>query len=110
LLQVENKTPFVPAMFVFPDEEGVDTLYVAVEVIFDIGQDGRLLGSTIRAVEEHGGLLRTPGRCVAVGSYQPRGWRKRLSQAQVASSSAKRPANAPWSLSLIGARARSTSM
>jgi hypothetical protein len=38
VLQVENRTPFVPAMFVFPDAEGVDTLYVAVKATFTIGQ------------------------------------------------------------------------
>jgi hypothetical protein len=34
VLQVENKTPFVPAMFVFPDQDGIDTLYVAVKATF----------------------------------------------------------------------------
>jgi hypothetical protein len=38
VLQVENKTPFVPGMFVFPDEDGVDALYVAVKATFTIGK------------------------------------------------------------------------
>lgn len=46
MLQVENQTPFVPAMFVFPDPEGVDTLYVALKATFTIG-DG-----TLRVAEE----------------------------------------------------------
>lgn len=40
MLQVENRTPFVPAIFVFPDPQGIDTLYVAVKATFAIG-DGK---------------------------------------------------------------------
>lgn len=37
---MENRTPFVPAMFVFPDTRGVDTLYVAVKATFTIAAGG----------------------------------------------------------------------
>jgi len=37
MLQLVNHSPFVPAMAVFPDPRGVDTLYVAVKATFDIG-------------------------------------------------------------------------
>jgi hypothetical protein len=30
VLQVKNKTPFVPGMFVFPDPAGIDTLFITV--------------------------------------------------------------------------------
>jgi len=40
MLQVKNKTPFVPGIFVFPDEEGIDTLYVAVKATFQITPEG----------------------------------------------------------------------
>lgn len=45
MLQVENQTPFVPAMFVFPDREGVDTLYVALKATFGFG------GGRVRVAE-----------------------------------------------------------
>lgn len=40
MLQLENQTPFVPGMFVFPDVTGIDTLYVALKATFVIGQRG----------------------------------------------------------------------
>lgn len=36
MLQLRNQTPFVPAMFLFPDEQGVDTLYVALKATFEL--------------------------------------------------------------------------
>jgi len=36
MLQVRNDTPFIPGMFMFPDERGVDTLYVAVKATFTL--------------------------------------------------------------------------
>ncbi|RKH55955.1 DUF2169 family type VI secretion system accessory protein [Corallococcus llansteffanensis] len=36
MLQLRNQTPFVPAMFLFPDERGVDTLYVALKGAFEL--------------------------------------------------------------------------
>lgn len=41
MLQVSNDTPFVPALFVFPDPRtGVDTVYVTVKATFAIGERG----------------------------------------------------------------------
>jgi hypothetical protein len=34
VLQLRNDTPFRPGLFVFPDEEGIDTLYVAVKATY----------------------------------------------------------------------------
>jgi hypothetical protein len=36
VLQVLNETPFVPGIFVFPDEQGVDTLYTVLKATVDI--------------------------------------------------------------------------
>jgi hypothetical protein len=41
MLQVRNETPFTPGMFLFPNEQGVDTLYVVVKATFDI-REGRI--------------------------------------------------------------------
>jgi hypothetical protein len=40
MLQVENQTPFVPGMFLFPDAAGVDTLYVVLKATFALGPRG----------------------------------------------------------------------
>ncbi|WP_342376222.1 DUF2169 domain-containing protein [Myxococcus stipitatus] len=40
MLQVRNETPFVPGIFLFPDAQGVDTLYVVVKATFEIGRAG----------------------------------------------------------------------
>lgn len=37
MLQLKNETPFVPAIAVFPNQHGIDTLYVAVKATFDLG-------------------------------------------------------------------------
>lgn len=37
MLQLKNSTPFAPAIAVFPDKEGVDTLYVMVKATFTLG-------------------------------------------------------------------------
>ncbi|PTL77833.1 DUF2169 domain-containing protein [Vitiosangium sp. GDMCC 1.1324] len=39
MLQARNETPFTPGMFLFPNEQGVDTLYVVVKATFDLRQD-----------------------------------------------------------------------
>lgn len=39
MLQLRNETTFRPAIFVFPDEEGIDTLYVAVKATYTITGD-----------------------------------------------------------------------
>jgi hypothetical protein len=36
MLQIENHTPFAPAIAVFPDKDGVDTLYVIVKATFTL--------------------------------------------------------------------------
>lgn len=36
MLQVENRTPFAPAIAVFPNREGIDTLYVVVKATFNL--------------------------------------------------------------------------
>jgi hypothetical protein len=36
VLQLSNKSPFKPAIAVFPDPRGVDTLYVAIKATFDL--------------------------------------------------------------------------
>lgn len=40
MLQVRNETPFVPGIFLFPDAQGVDTLYVVVKATFKLGREG----------------------------------------------------------------------
>ncbi len=37
MLQVRNETAFVPGLFVFPDEQGVDTVYTALKATFELG-------------------------------------------------------------------------
>jgi hypothetical protein len=36
MLQLHNTTPFTPAIFLFPNEKGVDTLYVALKATFEV--------------------------------------------------------------------------
>jgi hypothetical protein len=36
MLQLKNKSPFVPAMSVFPNKDGIDTLYVVVRATFTL--------------------------------------------------------------------------
>ncbi len=36
MLQIENKTGFVPGLFVFPDPDGVDTAYFALKATFEV--------------------------------------------------------------------------
>ncbi len=38
MLQLKNKTPFEAGIAVFPDENGVDTLYVTVRATFELGK------------------------------------------------------------------------
>ncbi|RKH47405.1 DUF2169 family type VI secretion system accessory protein [Corallococcus sicarius] len=37
MLQVQNETPFVPGLFILPDEAGVDTVYLSVKATFHFG-------------------------------------------------------------------------
>lgn len=41
MLQVRNQTPFSPGMFLFPDAQGVDTMYVVLKATFSL-KGGRL--------------------------------------------------------------------
>ncbi|WP_164010454.1 DUF2169 family type VI secretion system accessory protein [Pyxidicoccus trucidator] len=36
MLQVQNETPFVPGLFILPDEQGVDTVYLTVKATFQL--------------------------------------------------------------------------
>lgn len=38
MLQLKNSSPFEPAIALFPDEGGVDTLYVVVKATFELGE------------------------------------------------------------------------
>jgi hypothetical protein len=51
MLQVRNETPFVPGIFLFPDDKGVDTLYVVVKATFDIrGEEPRIAEQQLELV------------------------------------------------------------
>lgn len=50
MLQVENRTPFVPAMFLFPDREGVDTVYAVLQATFALGAAGPRVAEVQRPV------------------------------------------------------------
>jgi hypothetical protein len=53
LLQLINQTPFAPAMFLFPNEDGIDTLYVAVKASFDLSS------TTPKIAEQQRGIVLT---------------------------------------------------
>lgn len=42
MLQLKNRTPFAANMALFPDEQGIDTLYVLVRATFNIGKQWTL--------------------------------------------------------------------
>lgn len=50
MLQVENQTPFAPALFVFPDAAGVDTLYVVLKATFALTARGVAVAEEQRKV------------------------------------------------------------
>jgi hypothetical protein len=50
MLQVRNETPFVPAIFLFPDAQGVDTLYVVVKATFELGREGPVVAPKQQAL------------------------------------------------------------
>jgi hypothetical protein len=50
MLQLKNSTPFEAAFFVFPDADGVDTLFVAVKATFGLGSAGVVLAEKQRPV------------------------------------------------------------
>lgn len=51
MLQVHNETPFTPGMFLFPNEQGVDTLYVVVKATF------ALRGNTLAVAPQQRALV-----------------------------------------------------
>lgn len=48
MLQVRNDTPFVVVLLLFPDEQGIETVYVTVKATFDIRPDGVEVAATQR--------------------------------------------------------------
>jgi hypothetical protein len=62
VLQVENRTPFVPAMFVFPDAEGVDTLYVVVKATFTIARGAPRVAEEQRPIVPADAYRGEPGK------------------------------------------------
>ena len=51
MLQLINKTPYAPAMFLFPDEHGVDTMYAVAKATFDISTESPTLAETQTPVQ-----------------------------------------------------------
>ena len=39
MLQLRNTTPFKGALSLFPNEEGIDTLYVVIKATFQLGEE-----------------------------------------------------------------------
>lgn len=46
MLQLENNTPFIGSLAIFPDAQGSDTLFVSVKATFTIARDGSLKVAT----------------------------------------------------------------
>ncbi|NTX39573.1 DUF2169 domain-containing protein [Myxococcus sp. CA033] len=58
MLQLENTTPFASSLYLFPDEKGVDTLYVVLKATFAMTSSGLHVAETQQAVahvDEHWG-------------------------------------------------------
>ena len=58
MLQVRNDTPFVVVLLLFPDEHGVETVYITVKATFDILPGGVAIAAVQRplfVVDEHWG-------------------------------------------------------
>lgn len=62
MLQVENRTPFAATLFVFPDAEGIDTLYPVVKATFTIGEGGVRLAEAQRPIAAADEPWGEPGR------------------------------------------------
>lgn len=57
MLQLKNQTPFEAALFMFPDEQGVDTVYVVLKATFELDPEMHLAEKQIpiaMADEYHG--------------------------------------------------------
>lgn len=52
MLQLKNNTPFAATMALFPDLQGVDTLYIIVKASFNIGSKWTLLDKQVPPVAE----------------------------------------------------------
>ena len=52
MLQLKNNTPFAATIALFPDEQGVDTLYLIVKASFNIGSQWTLLDEQIEPIKE----------------------------------------------------------
>lgn len=61
MLQVDNRTPFVPGMFVFPDQHGVDTLYVVLKATFSFAGGRVALAETRRPIATSDTFCGEPG-------------------------------------------------
>ena len=57
MLQVRNETPFEPGIFLFPDAQGVDTLYVVVKATFEVGREGPQVAEKQREAGAGGRVL-----------------------------------------------------
>ncbi|VAW59392.1 hypothetical protein MNBD_GAMMA11-1108, partial [hydrothermal vent metagenome] len=57
MLQLKNNTPFAADMALFPDEHGIDTLYLIVKASFKIGQQWTLADKQLPpvAIDEYWG-------------------------------------------------------
>lgn len=51
MLQLNNKTPFAASMALFPNQQGIDTLYVMVRSSFNIGPQWTLVDEQLPPVE-----------------------------------------------------------
>lgn len=51
MLQLNNKTPFAAKIALFPNEQGIDTLYLIVKASFNIGKDWTLCDKQVPPVE-----------------------------------------------------------
>ncbi len=51
MLQLDNRSPFAPSLSLFPDENGIDTLYVVVKGTFQIGESLSLADEQIKPTE-----------------------------------------------------------
>lgn len=58
MLQLHNEAPFVPGLFLFPDERGVDTLYPVMKATFDVAGESLSIAPKQRSLlmaDEHRG-------------------------------------------------------
>lgn len=52
MLQLKNNTPFAATMALFPDQRGIDTLYIMVKASFHIGREWTLLDKQIPVISD----------------------------------------------------------